>query len=84
MTRDEYFATDWTQDKDIRAVDEDGTEFYFTSKPIIVQPYPDYSGWWQPIRKGEKYNPGQVADWWRESLQTKEQYLQLKNQSTNE
>ena len=81
MTREEYLKMPWHhEDYNVRTVDIDGELIYRWSRPKLEGNY------WQnfPNRQGIYLGMDQVADWWRESLQTREQYLQLKNQSTNE
>jgi hypothetical protein len=80
ISKEEYFATPWQyEDCGSRAIDASGQEFYFPAKPSRI------STLWVTLNiDAVKYKSQDVADWWHESLQTKEQYLQLKNQSTNE
>lgn len=81
MTKDEYFQTPWEyEDFHTRAVDAYGIEYYFHSKPAI-----NYDGTWSRRHKvGKEYHYSSVSNFWRESLQTREEYLKLQNQPTNE
>ena len=76
MRKEEYFRTEWKSDLEIRAIDGSGREFYYSKTPIFGSV--DY--WYLKYEQRETYAPDDVADWWRESLQTKEQYLELQNQ----
>jgi hypothetical protein len=77
MTKEEYFATPWQRPYlDIRAVDASGLEFYYPDRLNCD----DEQHWYLSHEKGEQYDPDDVADWWRESLQTHEEYLELQNQ----
>jgi hypothetical protein len=82
MTKEEYFLTEWTSNLDMRAVDKDGQEFYYQSEPVV---YGDSSGWGQDSEKGVKYADAQVSDWWRQSLQSYDQCIELtfKNQNND-
>jgi hypothetical protein len=43
-----------------------------------------FAEWEHSKKLGIKYKENQVTDWWHESLQTKEQYLQLIKNQTND
>ena len=78
MTKEEYFKTEWKyEDFDSRAIDDNGQEFYFASLPIL-SPHGD---WMQNNEVGIRYDQDVIGLFWYESLQTKEQYLQLKKQN---
>ena len=76
MRKEEYFRTEWKSNLGSRAIDASGLEFYYPDHPISYGA--EY--WYLGYEKGIQYDPKDVADWWRESLQTKEQYLGLQNQ----
>ncbi len=80
MTKEEYLKTQWQyQDCDSRAIDAGGLEFYYPARLNCD----DAEYWYLSYKRGEQYDPDDVADWWRESLQTHEEYLQLKNQTND-
>jgi hypothetical protein len=80
MTKEEYFATPWHyEDCGIRAIDASGQEFYFSAKPIRI------STIWVTLNiDAVKYESQDVADWWHESLQTRDEYLELQKSKINE
>jgi hypothetical protein len=74
MTKEEYLKRLWHyEDCAIRTVDSDGTLTYRHSQPEIQ------GGYWESFNKYKThlFTRQDVADWWQDSLQTKEQYLQL-------
>jgi carbohydrate-binding DOMON domain-containing protein len=80
MTKEEYFLTEWVHDDcDSRAVDGDGSEYYYGSLPIIS--FSDISEnegvWAQNWKRRDFYKREQVINWWNVSLQTYEEYLEL-------
>lgn len=77
MTKEEYFLTEWTSNKDMRAVDQNGCEYYYPAEPIKVDVLKGYRAWQQKPEEGVKYKEEDVADWWNVSLQTYDEYLEL-------
>jgi len=77
MTKEEYFLTDWTCNKDMRAVDQNGCEYYYPAEPIKVDAHAGYREWRQESEAGVKYKEEDVADWWNVSLQTYDEYVAL-------
>jgi hypothetical protein len=83
MTKEQYFLTDWKINLETRTIDGDGQEHYHSDKPML---YDDcmFAEWEHSKKLGIKYKENQVADWWRESLQTNQQYLELIKNQTND
>jgi hypothetical protein len=81
MTKEEYLKTPWQYENcDSRAIDACGLVFYYPARLTAD----DYFGhWYVNYKQGVQYSPKDVADWWHESLQTREEYLQLKNQTND-
>jgi hypothetical protein len=78
MTKEEYFQTEWKSNLGSRAIDGSGREFYYSKTPVLGS-----TDWYLKYEQKETYHPDDVADWWRESLQTREEFLQLKNQTND-
>jgi len=85
-TLDIFMRGDWVNPQfDLRYMDSDGIECYAHSKPILKQ-----HRWWQPVVEGRLFFVDyghDIENSWRNSLQTYEEYLQLKNtlqQTTNQ
>ena len=78
MTKEKYFKTEWKSVLDNRAVDKNGYEYYYPGQPFLMI---HFGEWLCDCKPGVRYDPDDVKDWWHESLQTKEQYLQLQNQA---
>jgi hypothetical protein len=75
LNKHEFLARPWQYPAfDYRAVDEDGTEYYFTRTPEIVG-----GAWIQEYLRGKKFWRVEVSELWRESLQSKEDYKLLIN-----
>jgi hypothetical protein len=77
MTKEEYFLSEWTCNKEMRAVDQNGCEYYYPAEPIKVDAHAGYREWRQESEAGVQYKEEDVADWWNVSLQTYEEYLEL-------
>jgi hypothetical protein len=80
MTKEEYFLTEWVHDDcDSRAIDENGKEFYFPSQPSLD----DDGIWRQRTKEGVDYDCNAVDSLWYRGFQTRQYYLQLKNQTND-
>lgn len=77
MTKEEYFLTEWIRNKEMRAVDQNGCEYYYPAEPIKVDVLAGYREWQQKPEEGVKYEEDQVKDWWNVSLQTYDEYIAL-------
>lgn len=77
MTKEEYFLTEWIHNKDMRAVDQNGSEYYYPAEPIIVDVHAGYREWRMSSEEGVRYREEDVADWWNQSLQTYDEYIAL-------
>lgn len=81
MTKEEYLKSPWWhEDFDLRTVDIDGEVIYRKTKPEL-SPDDDNildSGYWiHKTKSGQFFGMSAVADFWQNSLQTKEEWEQI-------